>query len=78
MKPATKPPIKPFRYVASLLAVVVIVFGIQNAKSVGVRFLFWAFEGSLGLLLLLAFLLGLVTGLLLVIPKRVSKKGPQG
>ena len=78
MKPGTKPPLKPFRYVASLLAAFVIVFGIQNAKPVGLRFMFWAFEGSLGLLLLLAFLLGLLTGLLLIIPKRLSKKGPQG
>jgi uncharacterized integral membrane protein len=75
MKAPTRPPFKPFRYVAVLLVAFAVVFGVQNAKPVGVRFLFWAFEGSLGLLLLLAFLLGVLVGLFLVIPKRLSKKG---
>lgn len=75
--PASPPPIKPLRYVAALMAAVLIVFGIQNARPVGVRFLFWQFEGSLGLLLLLAFLLGLIAGSLLVVPRRASKKAPR-
>lgn len=78
MKPATKPPMKPFRYIAYVLAAFVIIFGIQNAKPVELSFLFWVFEGSLGLLLLLAFLLGLLAGLLLIIPRLLFKKGPQG
>ena len=77
MKPYSKPPLKPFLYVAALLAAILIVFGLQNASPVGVSFLFWHFDGSLGLLLLVAFLLGLIAGLLLVVPGWLTKKSPR-
>jgi uncharacterized integral membrane protein len=60
-----------------LLALGIVVFIFQNTNPVIVHFISWQFEGSLALLLLLTFILGLIISLLVAIPlllKRKTKK----
>jgi len=59
---------------ALIIAILVIVFALQNADIVLVAFLAWKFEGSLALVLLLAFAMGVIASLLILLPK-VIKKG---
>ena len=62
---------------ALLLALITVAFIVQNTNPVIVHFLAWKFEGSLALLLLLTFLLGIITSLLVAMPlyiKRIRKK----
>lgn len=67
-----------FYFVISLILVLsAVVFALSNAEPVEVSFLFWAFEGSLALMLLLTFLLGVLAALLMLIPgyfKKSKKK----
>ena len=47
---------------AAVLAVVLLVFVLQNRRSVSVHFLFWSLHTGLGWMLLLAAVLGLLIG----------------
>ena len=47
-----------FLIVALGLAILTVIFALQNAIPVGVTFLVWKFEGSLALVLMLTFTLG--------------------
>lgn len=59
--------------VSLLIAVLAIVFAVQNAAPVTVTFLLWQFKGSLALILLLTFVLGVVVALLAVLPGIVRR-----
>ncbi len=56
-----------------LIAVLAIVFAVQNAAPVTVTFLLWQFKGSLALILLLTFVLGVIVALLAVLPGIVRR-----
>lgn len=45
------------------IAILAVVFAVQNPAEVTVTFLTWKFEGSLALVLLLTFALGVILGL---------------
>jgi uncharacterized integral membrane protein len=53
---------------AVLIAIVALVFAIQNAAPVTVTFLFWQLEASLALVLVLTFVLGLIVAFLATVP----------
>ncbi len=59
--------------VALLIAVLAIIFAVQNAAPVTVTFLLWQFQGSLALILLLTFVLGVMVALLAVLPGIVRR-----
>ncbi len=46
------------------LAVLVVIFSVQNANVVSIEFVVWKGEVSLAILLILTFLVGLITGAL--------------
>lgn len=48
--------------VAIALAVIVILFVLQNAEPVGVEFLLWTWTASRALVLLVVFLIGVAAG----------------
>jgi len=48
--------------VAIALAVLVVIFAIQNAEPVGVEFLIWTWTASRALVLFLVFLAGVAVG----------------
>ena len=60
--------------VALGLAILTVVFALQNTIPVGVTFLVWKFEGSLALVLMLTFALGVLVSLLLSIPAIVKRR----
>jgi uncharacterized integral membrane protein len=54
--------LKPKAIIASLLAILVFVFVVQNTEVVAVRLLFWDFRMSRVLLILLTAVIGFVGG----------------
>ena len=72
-----------FLIIALLIAVIAIVFALQNTGSVAVSFLVWHFQGSLALVLILAFIAGIVTIFFALMPSliryrlRASRQGKQ-
>ena len=63
-----------FLIVALGLAILTVIFALQNAIPVGVTFLVWKFEGSLALVLMLTFALGVLVSLLVSIPAIVKRR----
>ena len=59
--------------VALVLTGFVALFSLQNAQPVQVSFINWYFQGSLVVVLLLAFGAGLASGALLSVPGRFKK-----
>ena len=63
-----------FLIVALGLAILTVIFALQNAIPVAVTFLIWQFEGSLALVLMLTFALGVLVSLLVSIPAIVKRR----
>jgi len=63
-----------FLIVALGLAVLTVIFALQNAIPVNVTFLVWEFEGSLALVLMLTFALGALVSSLVSIPAIVRRR----
>ena len=59
---------------AIIVTALAAIFVLQNAISVTVTFLVWKFEGSLFLLLSLAFALGIIMALLMFLALTLRKK----
>ncbi len=53
-----------FLLIAALIAVFAVIFALQNAVPITVSFLFWQVESSLALILIVAFIAGVITSLL--------------
>jgi len=58
---------------ALLIAFVSFAFALQNTATVTVKFLFWTFNGSLALMLLIALSLGVLASLLATVPTLISR-----
>jgi uncharacterized integral membrane protein len=58
---------------ALIIAVLVVVFAVQNAIPITISVLFWQFQGSLALVLLLTLALGAISGLLVSIPSLIKR-----
>ena len=57
-----------------VIAILAVIFAIQNVSVVAVNFLMWKLEGSLALILSLTFVLGFIVGLLILLPSLLKKK----
>ncbi|NOZ26122.1 MAG: LapA family protein [Nitrospirae bacterium] len=62
-----------FVFLAIVIAIVLVVFAVQNATAVTLTFLAWEFSGSLAVILALTFALGVLTGILLSAPAWLKK-----
>jgi lipopolysaccharide assembly protein A len=51
-----------------IVAVIAIIFALSNAVPVSVSFLVWEFEASLAIILLIAFLVGVLVALIMLVP----------
>lgn len=60
--------------VALVLLSLAVAFAFQNAIPIRVVFLFWQFEGSLALVLVVTFVLGVVVGLLASMPRWLKRR----
>ncbi len=59
---------------AAMLGIFVALFAIQNAASVTVKFMFWQFQSSLAVVIILAMLAGMLLVFLLSIPGRLKRR----
>jgi len=62
-----------FIVLALLIALVIVLFAVQNSAIVTVSFLSFHYNGSLALILIVVFTLGLLTGILISIPSLLRK-----
>ena len=60
--------------VAIIVAILAVIFALQNAVPITVSFLGWKFESSLALVLLITLALGILTSLLFSIPSMIKRK----
>ena len=63
-----------FLIAALVIAILTVIFALQNPIPVVVTFMFWKFEGSLALVLMLTFALGALVSLLVSIPAMLKRK----
>jgi lipopolysaccharide assembly protein A len=63
-----------FLIVSLIIAVIAVLFAVQNAAPVGVQFLFWKYQAPLALSLLLSVLLGVLISLLFSIPSMTRSR----
>jgi uncharacterized integral membrane protein len=56
---------------AVLLALLVTIFAVQNITLTAIQFLFWNVTGSLALILMVTFSVGILIGLMIMIPGAV-------
>ena len=61
--------------VGAILAILLAVFVLQNNVPVAVSFLFWRFESTLALVLLLSLAVGIITVVLVTIPANWRRRG---
>ena len=59
-----------------VLLILLLIFAIQNTQPVVLNFLFWQIFTSSVLSILVSFVIGLLTGCLLMMIGRVKKKNP--
>ncbi len=62
-----------FLVITLLIAILAVIFALQNPTNVTVTFLTWRFESSLALVLLLTFALGVVLGLVTLISALIRR-----
>lgn len=57
-----------FLFISLTVAVIAVLFALQNTAVVEINFLFWSFEGSLALVLLIALALGAIISFFASLP----------
>lgn len=60
-----------------VLLILLLIFAIQNTQPVVLNFLFWLISTSSVLSILVSFIIGLLTGCLLMMIGRMKKKSPR-
>jgi uncharacterized integral membrane protein len=63
-----------FLIFALVIAVLAVIFALQNAMPIAVSFFAWRYEGSLALVLLLTLGLGVIISLLVSVPTMIRKR----
>jgi putative membrane protein len=66
-----------FVFLALIIAVIAVIFALQNTLVVTVSFLFWKFTGSLALVLLMALAAGALVSFLASLPALVRSQWSQ-
>jgi len=59
---------------AIIVAILAVVFALQNAVPITVSFLTWRFESSLALVLLITLALGILMSLLVSVPSMIKRR----
>ena len=58
--------------IAIIVAILAVIFALQNAIPITVSFLTWKFESSLALVLLIAIALGVLMSLMVSVPSKIK------
>jgi putative membrane protein len=56
-----------------ILIAVVVIFSVQNASPVALSFLFWHFEASLAIVILLTLMIGMIIGMAILSWSRLKR-----
>ncbi len=59
---------------ALIIALLAVIFSVQNTEPVTINFLFWTFQGSLALILLITLVTGVVIGFLASSPSLLKRR----
>ncbi len=63
-----------FIIIALVIAIIAVIFALQNLATITVSFLFWSIHGSLALVLLVTLLVGVLISLLASLPQLVRHR----
>ncbi len=66
-----------YLFIAAFIAVLAVIFALQNAVPVTVSFIIWRVESSLALILIITFIAGLATSFLFNTLTRIRKTRPE-
>ena len=61
-------------FIALVIALLAVIFSVQNTSPVTINFLFWNFEGSLALILLITLVTGVIIGFLTSSPSLLKSR----
>lgn len=59
---------------ALIIALLAVIFSVQNTEPVTIKFLFWTFQGSLALILMITLVTGVVVGFLTSSPSMLKNR----
>lgn len=62
-----------YLFIAAIIAVLAVIFALQNAIPITVSFIIWRVESSLALILIMAFIAGLITSFLFNALTRIKR-----
>jgi putative membrane protein len=62
-----------FILIALIIAIIAVIFALQNAITITVSFFFWQFDGSLALILLLTLALGFLISFFATLPALIRR-----
>ena len=62
-----------FTIIAVLIALLAVIFALQNAQTVMVKLYFWDINGSMALMMLITLLIGMASGMLILFPNIYRK-----
>jgi uncharacterized integral membrane protein len=65
--------VQAYLFIAAFIAVLAVIFALQNAVPVTVSFLIWRVESSLALILIITFIAGLVSSFLFNTLTRIKR-----
>jgi uncharacterized integral membrane protein len=63
-----------FAIIAVIIALLAVVFALQNAQTVMVKLYLWDISGSMALILLVTLLIGIASGMMILFPN-IYRKG---
>jgi putative membrane protein len=59
--------------IAILIALLAVIFALQNAQTVMVKLYFWDISASMALMMLITLLIGMASGMLILVPNIYRK-----
>ena len=62
-----------FTIIAVLIALLAVIFALQNAQTVMVKLYFWDLSASMALMMLITLLIGMASGMLVLFPNIYRK-----
>jgi uncharacterized integral membrane protein len=63
-----------FFFLALLIALIVTIFAVQNIDAVDITFITWRLSGSLALVLIITLILGILIGVMIMMPSAFRRR----
>ena len=62
-----------FTIIAVIIALLAVIFALENAQPVTVKLFFWDLNGSMALMMLITLLIGMASGMMILFPNIYRK-----